>query len=54
MILLAVSEGPEQGCGDAQVELSLHCLHMPEDMFLHSIAMSLVKVSLKLGSLNMA
>ena len=39
MTLLADSKGPDQTV-DAQVDLCLHCPHMPEGMFLHGVAQS--------------
>ena len=48
MILWADSEGPDQ-TADAQADLSLCCLHMPKDVFLHDTVHLVLKEQLELG-----
>ena len=41
MILLAHSEGPVQ-TADVQADLGLCCSHMPDDTFLHDVALMII------------
>ena len=41
MTLLADSEGPVQ-TADMQADLGLCCLHMPDDTFLHDMALMII------------